>query len=61
MKPLTHTEIGKLLGMSREKVRRIEKEAMRKLREACGSGHDGPMFIQESCGVVERVERKGSR
>ena len=58
---MTHEQIGRLLGMSREKVRRIEKEAMRKLREACGSDYDGPMFIQESCGVVERVERKGSR
>jgi hypothetical protein len=53
--------IGLVEGMSREKVRRIEREAMQKLRAAGGSSFFGKYKIQDTEGIPERHETREVR
>lgn len=53
--------IGLVEGMSREKVRRIEREAMQKLREAGGSSFFGKYKIQDSEGIPEHHDTRETR
>lgn len=58
---LSHSEIGAILGCSRETVRRIERTAMRKLREAMGSRYRGSYTIYDSEGVAEMKNESNVR
>jgi len=48
---MTHSEIGKALGMSRQNVARIERIALDKLRRALGSNYFGPWTPYETDGL----------
>jgi DNA-binding NarL/FixJ family response regulator len=53
---MSHEEIGRILGMSRQNVQLIERKAMRKLRAACGSTYNGKWLPYDSEGVPEPAE-----
>ena len=50
---MTHSQIGKALGLSRETVRRIERRAIAKLRKAMGSNYFGMYVIRDSEGIPD--------
>lgn len=50
---MSHAEIGKILGMSRQNVQLIERRALNKLRSACGSKYRGKWLPYDSEGVPE--------
>jgi len=50
---MTHSQIGRALGLSRETVRRIERRAIAKLRKAMGSNYWGQYVIRDSEGIPE--------
>ena len=50
---MSHEEIGKLLGMSRQNVQLIERRALNKIRSAVGSTFRGKWMPYDSEGVPE--------
>jgi hypothetical protein len=48
--PRTRDEIGKIYGVTRERVRQIEMKSMSKLRSAL---HDSPLVVTDGSAVVE--------
>ena len=50
---LSHEEIGKILGCSRQNVQLIERRALNKLRMAMGSAYRGKWLPYDSEGVAE--------
>ena len=50
---LTHDEIGKILGMSRQNVQLIERRALNKLRVAMGSEYRGKWLPYDTEGVPD--------
>lgn len=56
---MTHTEIGRAMGISRQMVQIIERRAMQKLRRALGSSYRGSIhqFMADTCGFREVEHR----
>lgn len=48
---MSHEEIGRALGMSRQNVQLIERRALNKLRVALGSSYRGPWTPYDVEGV----------
>lgn len=55
---LTATEIGLILGLSRQRVEQLERNAIRKLRKAAGSTYFGPYKIRDTVGIAENSDTR---
>mgnify|MGYP001614913922 FL=1 len=50
---MSHDEIGRALGLSRQRVEQIERHALNKLRRRLGSSYRGPWRIYDSEGISD--------
>ena len=52
---LSHEEIGRILGCSRQNVQLIERRALNKLRAVLGSSYRGKWLPYDSEGIPEPI------